>query len=63
MVTNFIMYTRCLFNAYLEWLQILLCICVLIFIFGGGPCYIVVLRGPGAKTGPKWLKTNNLSLI
>ena len=33
MVMNFIMYTRYDFNAYLEWLRILLCIRVVIFLF------------------------------
>ena len=66
MVTNFIAYAHYLmpilngykfyyvyastFNAYLEWLQILLCIHVLIF-FGGGPRPIVVLRGPISQKG------------
>ena len=32
MAKNFIVYTRYDFNAYLEWLKILLCIRVLIFL-------------------------------
>ena len=33
------------------------------FIFGRGPCHIVVLRGLGAKKGPNWLIINNLSFF
>ena len=57
------------FNAYLEWLQIFICIYAIdlmlilngykflyvymlfIFIFGRGPCHIVVLGGPGSQKG------------
>lgn len=43
MVTNF--YCVCAYNF-------LLCIYILGLYFGGGPCVIVVLKGPHARKGP-----------
>lgn len=44
------------FNAY----EFLLRDSYTFFIFGGGPCAIVVLRGPMSKKGPNWLIINDL---
>ena len=41
----------------------IICICYRFFIFGRGPCHIVVLGGPGAKKGPNRLIINDLGII
>ena len=51
MITNFYMYMCYRFNAYLKGLHFYMYMRRNFFIFGRGPCGIVVLRGPGCQKG------------